>query len=418
MNPTPVPRPTPHCVRTVDEIRGQFPALASDWAFFDHAGGSPPARFAIDRMARYMSETPFQHGASYPLSQQAVAGFVEGRAAAARLLNAAPDEVALGPSSTTLVARLARAIAPSLAPGDEIVVTNLDHETNITPWRRLEEQGVRIREWKFREEDQALHPEDLDELLSDRTRLVACTHCSNLIGTIHDVPEIARRVHAAGAKLCVDGVAFAPHRRIDVRALDVDFYFFSTYKTFGPHAAALFVRADHLPDLTTQGFFFQPTGSPKVLEPGSVPHELAAGLTGVTEYLAWLAGDGPGGTQISDATLDIAWGCIEARERELVRPLLTLLEDHPRVELYGLANPDDARRVSTVSFTVEGRQSSELPAALDERKLAARFGHFYAHRAVEALGLHERDGVVRVSLLHINDQREIERLVTALGEIL
>jgi len=418
MNPTFQPQTTTHRVRSVDEIREQFPALASDWAFFDHAGGSPPARQVIDRVARYMSEVPFQHGASYPLSQQAVAGFDAGRASMARMLNATPGEVALGPSSTTLVARLARSLAPSLAPGDEVVVTNLDHETNITPWRRLEAQGVRIREWAFRDEDQALHPEDLDELLSDRTRLVACTHCSNLIGTIHDVPEIARRVHAAGAKLCVDGVAYAPHRRIDIRALDVDFYVFSTYKTFGPHAAALFVRADNLPSLATQGFFFQPTSNPKILEPGSTPYELVGGLAGVTDYLAWLAGQESDGSQITDSALETAWNGIEARERELLRPLLGLLADHPRVTLYGLADGDDPRRVPTVSFSVEGRQASEIPAALHEHKLAVRFGHFYAHRAVEALGLHDRGGVVRASLLHINDEAEIERLVAALDEVL
>lgn len=419
MNPTASPRPaTSAGSRSLDEVRALFPALASDWAFFDHAGGSPPARFAIDRVARYMAETPFQHGASYPQSETAVRGLEEGRRAMARFMNAGFDEVALGPSSTVLAARLARALAPSFAPGDEVVVTNLDHETNIAPWRRLEERGVRVIEWGFRLEDGALHPEDLDELLSERTRLVACTHCSNLIGTIHDVSEIARRVHAAGAQLCVDGVAYAPHRRIDVRALDVDYYFFSTYKTYGPHAAALFARREHLSNLASQGFFFQPTGSPKILEPGSVPYELAAGLAGITDYLAWLAGEEPTGADITDETLAKAWRIIEERERAVVRPLLDFLASRQEVTLYGLADADDPRRVPTVVFSVEGRPSSEIPAALDREKLAVRFGHFYAHRAVDALGLHDRDGVVRASLLHLNEEDEAGRLVAALERAL
>ena len=278
-----------------------------------------------------MSELPFQHGASYPHSQRAVEAVTAGRAAMALLMNATPAEVALGPSSTALVARLARSLAPGLAAGDEVIVTDLDHETNVAPWRRLEERGVRIVEWRFRGEDQALHAEDLDALLSERTRLVACTHCSNLIGTIHDVAEVARRVHAAGALLCVDGVAFAPHRRIDVRALDVDFYVFSTYKTYGPHAAALFVRSDHIDQLASQGFFFQQNEDARILEPGGVPYELAAGLPGIVEYLAWLAGSDA--LVPSTETLESAWRSIAGRERELVAPLLAFLSQHPRVTL-------------------------------------------------------------------------------------
>lgn len=414
MNPSPA---SVGRLRSIAETRGRFPALSSEWAFFDHAGGSPPSDFAIQRVARYMSEVPFQHGASYESSREAVERLEVGRSAAARLMNARPSEVALGPSSTVLAARLARALGPTFAEGDEIIVTNLDHEANIAPWRRLEERGLRVREWRFRDADQALHPEDLDELLTERTRLVACTHCSNLIGTVHDIAEIARRTHEAGALLCVDGVAFAPHRRIDVRALGADFYFFSTYKTYGPHAGALFVREDHLSRLASQGFSFQPAGTVKTLEPGSVSHELAAGLAGITDYLDWLAGsDGGDGDGAED--LERAWQIITEREREVLRPLLTLLATHPRVRLYGLCDPDDSNRVPTVSFTVNGMLSSSVPGALDEKKLALRFGSFYARRAVEALGLDPDQGVVRASLLHLNSDEEVARLVEALDQLL
>jgi cysteine desulfurase family protein (TIGR01976 family) len=402
----------------VQAARAHFPALAGEWALFDNAGGSVPARAVIERIDRYLRTIPVQHGASYALSRDAERAVEAGRRAAACLVGADPDEVVLGASSTALVRLLARALLPRFEPGDEVVVTNLDHESNIGPWRALEANGVRVREWGFRPDTLTLELADLEPLLSERTRLVCFTHCSNVVGTVHDVAAIAARARAVGAWTCVDGVAFAPHRRVDVRALGVDFYFASLYKTFGPHQALLFGRRELLTRAASQGHFFQdPTDIPHTLEPGNVNYELTASLPGITEYLTTLDG-GPPDPEPDGARLEGVFERIAAHERALAEPLLAFLAAHPRVTLHGAETADSSARVPTISFTVDGMRSSELPPRLDERKLAVRFGHFYAYRAVRAMGLLERDGVVRVSLMHYNTSSEVARLVDALDELL
>jgi selenocysteine lyase/cysteine desulfurase len=213
--------------------RAQFPALDTDWALLDNAGGTVPARQVIARVAEYMARWPVQHGASYPLSVEAVERVAAGRAAAARLVGADADEVALGPSATVLLRRLAEALSPLWAAGDEVVVTDLDHEANIGPWRALAAQGIVVREWGLSRASAALELADLEPLLNARTRLVAFTHCANVVGTIHDARAIVARVHAAGALACVDGVAYAPHRRVDVRALGADVYAVSLTRSSG-----------------------------------------------------------------------------------------------------------------------------------------------------------------------------------------
>jgi cysteine desulfurase family protein (TIGR01976 family) len=332
------------------------------------------------------------------------------------LLGAGPEEVVLGPSSTALVQLLAHSLRPSWREGDEVVVTNVDHETNVGPWRALEASGIVVREWRMRLETCALHPEDLEPLLNDRTRLVAFSHCSNIVGTVHDVAHIASRVRAGGALSCVDGVAFAPHRRVDVKALGVDFYFASLYKVYGPHMAALFGRRKALLACRSANHFFVPEDAVALkLEPGNVNYELTASLAGILEYFVELGeqlGLGP--------SLDLA-GCFERigeHESELVRPLLAFLEQHPRTRIIGSPTPDANHRVPTVSFVAGDRLSSDVTAQLDRRQLATRFGHFYAYRLVRDLGLLEQDGVVRISLAHYNTADEVERLIEALDEVL
>lgn len=402
----------------IDFVRAQFPALDSPWALFDNAGGSVPARQVIERVHAHLARMPVQLGASYELSRDAGAAVDAGRAAAARLLNADPGEVVLGSSSTANAALLARALVPLWAEGDEVIVTDLDHETNIGPWRRLQERGIVVREWRLRPETAALELEDLEPLLNERTRLVAFTHCSNVVGRIHDVHTIAARIRSAGALSCVDGVAYAPHRRVDVRALGVDFYLCSLYKVYGPHLSALYGRRELLEGLAGQNHFFIGEDEvPYKLEPGSVCYELTAGLPGIVEYLQELARRCGGNGSSGDA-LATAFELITARERELAAPLLAYLAGHPRVTLIGPATDDPAQRVPTIAFTVQGRRSSEIAPLLDKRHLAVRWGHFYAHRAIESLGLAERDGIVRVSMLHYNTGEEVERLVSALDDVL
>lgn len=400
----------------LDFVRAAFPALDTPWALFDNAGGSVPAKQVIDRVATYMSRHAVQLGASYELSVAASAAVHSGRETAARLFNAEIDEVVLGPSTTALMGRLAAALAPNWREGDEVIVTNLDHEANIGAWRRLAERGIVVREWRFHPETMRLEIEDLDALLSERTKLVAFTHCANVVGTIHDVAAITQRVKAAGALSCVDGVAFAPHRRVDVKALGVDFYIASLYKVFGPHVGILYGRREVL--LAGRGVnhaFVDENEVPYKYEPGGVVHEVAAGVAGIGDYLD--AVDRHHGGDISDAPgirTARAFKLFETAEAELVAPLMSFLKGAPRVRIVGSDSADASVRVATVAFTVEGKHASELPAALDQKNVAIRFGHFYARRAIEAAGLLDQGGVVRASILHYNTPDEVSRLIEAL----
>lgn len=401
-------------------VRRQFPGLSPEWAFFDNAGGSAPLGTVIDRAAAYMRRGSPQLGASHAPSARATAEVADGHRAAERLVNADPGEVVLGASTTANLQLLARALRPNWGSATEVVVTNLDHEANIGAWRALEGHGILVREWRCRPDTHTLHADDLENLLTPRTRLVAFTHCSNVVGGIHDAAAIVRRIHAGGALACIDGVAFAPHRLVDVKALDADFYAASLYKTFGPHLALLYGRRELLRHARSQNHFFVGEDEvPYKLEPGSVPHELAAALAAVPEYLLDLEARLPGGGAGSERErLARAFHAIAAHESALVAPLLEFLGARRGVRVVGEASADPARRVPTVSFTVEGRDAASIPPALDAQGVAVRHGHFYARRAIEAMGLLERGGVVRVSMAHYNSPEEVSRLVAALDRVL
>lgn len=400
----------------VDHARSFFPALATDWALLDNAGGVVPPRTVLERIFEYGAAMQVQLGATHELSVRAGAAVAAGRAAVATLLGADPDEIVLGSSTTMNVYVLARALAPLLAPGDAVVVTDLDHEANVGAWRRLAERGVEIREWKMRPESAALHVDDLEPLLDRRTRLIAFTHCSNLVGEILDPRPVVERARAIGAMTCVDGVAFAPHRRVDVRALDVDFYLVSLYKVFGPHSGALYARRDRLLELRGQNhFFIGEDALPYKLTPGNVNHELTASLSGISEYLAALhERHWPGVEGAPAARLERVWDLVARHEETLVEPLLAWLRGHPRVRLLGPTSSSRDVRTSIVSFVVDGMAPRDVVRETDARRVAIRHGDFYARRAVDALSLGDRGGVVRASLVHYNTPSEVERLVGAL----
>lgn len=404
----------------IRHARTFFPALETPWAFFDNAGGSVPARQVIDRVAAHMRTTGVQLGASHDLSVAASAGVQAGRQATARLFHADVDEMVLGPSATALTGRVATALAATWKAGDEVIVTNLDHEANIGAWRRLEERGIVLKEWCFRPETMMLEMEDLDGLLTERTKLVAFTHCANVVGMIHDVPAITAKIRAAGALSYVDGVAYAPHRRVDVQALGADFYVVSLYKVFGPHVGALFGRRDALlAGRNLNHFFVGEDEVPYKYEPGGVMHEAVAGLAGISDYVDAIDVHHGGSASDPEALrTERAFDLFADAESALVAPLLNYLAEAPNVRLLGSASPERGQRVPTVAFTVEGRHASEIPAALDQEQVAVRFGHFYAHRAIEALGLQGQGGIVRASLLHYNEPDEVERLIVALDRVL
>ncbi|MBI2587028.1 MAG: aminotransferase class V-fold PLP-dependent enzyme, partial [Rhodospirillales bacterium] len=274
----------------LDFVRGLYPARCWEWAFFENAGGSYVPESVIQRVTAYMRETQVQPGASFAASATAAERMALGQRLMAEMVGADTDEIIIGPSTTINVYVLANALKPLIGPEGEIIVTNLDHEANIGAWRRLAERGVTVREWRVDPATGELRVNDLDRLLNGNTRLVCFSHCSNILGGINDVAAIVRHIHDAGAMACVDGVAFAAHRALDVKALDVDFYALSFYKLFGPHLAMMYGKREHLLKARTQNhFFIADDDIPLKLNPGGPNHEFTAALAGVAVYFEALA---------------------------------------------------------------------------------------------------------------------------------
>ncbi len=400
----------------VERARRRFPALDQDWVLMDNAGGAAVLDSVIERMSEYMRTTPVQLGASYALSRLAVERQTQAATETAMLINAAsPDEIVFGPSSSALLSRLARAIASQLAPGDEVIVSQADHESNITPWVRLAEHGIVIRTWPVDIEAGRLDQDALDGLLNERTRLVCMGHTSNILGAAEPVADVARRVHTAGARLVVDGVAWAPHRLTDVRACDADFYVFSGYKVFGPHMAVLYGKADLLLGLDNINLeFLDREAVPYKLQPGGYCYEAAYGFGAVPDYLLEHAphGDTP------REKLAAAWQSMAEHESRLAARLLDYLTGRADVTIHGPQVADPDVRLPIVSFTAENRDSAEIVTTVDAAKIGIRFGDFHARRLIDHLGLRAQNGVVRVSMAHYNTLEEVDRLIVALDQAL
>lgn len=397
-------------------VRKQFPGLAGGYAFMDNAGGSMVLKAVADRVADYLLNSSVQLGASYRPSVEAGERVMQARRSVMQLINAAhPEEVIMGGSTTHLLQILCRAIAPSIGPGDEIIVTNCDHEANIGPWVRLcEDRGATLRVWQVAPDSCELELDDLQALLGEKTRYVAVTHASNILGSINPVAEIARRVHAVGAKLCVDAVAYAPHRLVDVQASGADFYVYSFYKTFGPHFAVLWGRRDLLLEFPSLNhFFIGQEVVPYKLQPGNVNYELSFGCIGITDYLLDI-GERLDAQGSERERMQAAFDAFEVQEDALAERLLAFLRQCPGVRIIGKTSTPG--RVPTISFVVAGVRSEAVVLKVDEHRIGIRFGDFYARRLIEALGLAPLGGVVRVSLAHYNTLEEIDRLITALDQ--
>ncbi|GJM43938.1 MAG: cysteine desulfurase-like protein [Gemmatimonadota bacterium] len=399
-------------------VRGQFPALEDEWTFLDNAGGSQILEPVLRRIREYLVTSNVQHGASYDVSALAMDRVAEATAAMAGFVNASPAEIVMGPSTTQLLHNLALCLGRTLAEGDEVIVTDCDHEANIGAWRRLEERGVRVRTWKVRPESWSLELDDLRALLTDRTRWVALTHASNVIGTIHPVREISRVVHDAGAMVCVDGVAFAPHRRIDVRDLDVDFYALSFYKVYGPHYAMLYGKQEHLLRLPgINHFFIGPGQVPYKFQPGGVNYELCHGMLGLEDYARDFASVHRQGDTASAEPVELMFDLVARHEEKLAARLLDFLNGKPRARVIGLPESDRRKRVPTVSFVVDGVPSDEISRRIDDHRIGIRHGDFYARRLAEALGYAPESGFVRVSMVHYNTLPEIDALIRGLDPL-
>ncbi len=410
---------SPMQLLNLSAIRAEFPALGSDCIYLDNAGGSQVLRRVADRIHDYLITTSVQLGASYAQSQRASEKVLSARRAVAEMINAAhDDEVVMGPATTALMFILTHALLPGIAAGDEIIVTNTDHEANIGGWMRLKQAGAEIKIWEVNRDSLMLELDDLDRILSTRTRWVAMTHASNVLGSVNPVAEVARRVHAVGGRLCVDGVAYAPHRLVDVQSSGADIYVFSFYKVFGPHYAVLWGHRDLLLSLPSLNHHF--IGSedlPYKLQPGNVNFELSWGCAGIADYLHDV-GTALGAAGSRRQCMQTAFDAFARHEDRLAEKLLAYLRGQPGVRIIGHERVDEGNRMPTISFVVAGRHSESIVRHVDKFNIGIRFGDFYARRLIEALGLQTQGGVVRVSMAHYNTAEEIDRLIGCLEEVM
>lgn len=397
-----------------EEVRAQFPALAGGFAFLDNAGGAQVPGAVADAVRSYMVETYVQVGGRYPQSVRATETVERAREFTSLLMGGQDGVVALGPSTSALLRHLGDAIGLTLRPGDELVVAESNHEANIGPWVRLERLGARVVWWQPDPETGLLRAKDLDRLLTDRTRVVALPHASNILGAEEDLAGAVVRAHSVGALVVADGVAYAPHRRMRVSDWGADFYAFSCYKVFGPHLAALWGRREAMEGLTGPNHFFLPK-EPVChrWELGGVDHEACAGWLQVGGYLAFLAG-----SDVCDAgTVDSAYAEIQRLEAEPMEFLLDFLRTRPGVSIVGPRSFGPGR-LPTVSFVSRRAANRDLVDAAARAGLGIKHGHFYAYRLMEALGLEPQEGVTRVSLAHYNTAAEVSRLCAALEPLL
>ncbi len=405
----------------IDFIRQQFPAFSEPslkgFAHFENAGGTYACGQMVDLLDRYYRETKVQPYYGFEPSHVAGQQMDRARERMAEWLNVATDEVHFGPSTSQNTYVIAQALRQYLKPGDEIIVTNQDHEANVGAWRRLEAEGFVIREWQVDPETAELNPADLDKLLNDRTRVVAFTHCSNIVGSVHPVREWTDKIHAAGALAIVDGVSYAGHGLPDVDALGADIYLFSLYKVYGPHLGVMVMRTAVNEQLPYQGHFFNEDHPTDRFTPAGPDHAQIASVNGVIDYFEAVYSHHFGGDEVAATKKTSAVRALfQHAERRNLQPLLDFISNRQGVRLIGKAVTK--HRAPTVSLTVEGRDPAEIAAELASQKIGIGNGNCYAYRIMGALGIPPDEGVVRLSLVHYTRAEEVSRLIEALDRTL
>ena len=401
-------------------VRRQFPSLNGEWIYMDNAGGSQILKSVADNISKYLLNFNVQLGASYKISQTATEAVAEGAAMTAEFINAADQsEVIIGSSTTMLIRILSLCLGRTFRPGDEIIVTNCDHEANIGAWVDLHQQGIIIKWWKINPDTFKLELRDLKKLMTDKTKLVAATHTSNILGTLNPIKDWAEYVHEHNAFICIDGVAHAPHRAIDVQESGVDFYAFSFYKVYGPHLAMLYGKKELLLNIPgINHFFIGNEDIPYKFQPGSVNYELSYGIIGLRDYFnSFAAAHNFSGKSFRENVL-FTYNLIAEHEEILAARLLDYLNSKSNVKIIGESTASKNVRVPTISFMVDNTNSDSITLKVDESKIGIRFGDFYARRLIDDLGLSERNGVVRVSMLHYNSLEEVDKLIAALDSII
>jgi len=418
-------------------IRAQFPALAQTVnghpaAFLDGPGGTQVPQRVIDAISDYLRRDNANTGGAYATSRNTDAMLAEARTAMADFLNCGADEIVFGPNMTTLTYAMSRAIGRDLGPGDEILVTRLDHDANVTPWLALAEdckrndKGVTIRWAEIHEEDCTLDLADLASKINEKTRLVAVGYASNAVGTINPVKEIVRLAHAAGALAYVDAVHYGPHGLIDVAALDCDFLVCSTYKFFGPHMGVLFGKREHLARLRPYKVRPLTDAIPNRWEWGTLNHECIAGIAACVDYIADLGRrvlpqSGAQSPTRRDAIV-AAFEAIHHYEHGLMAHLIAGLKNIPSLKLYGITNPARfAERCPTLALRVVNQTADQTPLALatklGDRGFFTWDGNYYALNLTERLDVEKSGGFLRIGLVHYNTVEEVDRLLAALNQI-
>jgi cysteine desulfurase family protein (TIGR01976 family) len=403
-------------------VREQFPSLKVEVggkpaAFLDGPAGTQVPRQVMDAIQNYLTNANANTYGTFATSRRTNEMILAVRGAMADFLNCAAEEVVFGQNMTTIALGLARAIGRELKAGDEIVVTTLDHDANVGPWRALEEKGVVVRQVDIREADCTLDLEDLAKKITAKTKVVAVGYASNMVGTINPVAQITRMAHDAGALMFVDAVHYAPHGLVDVKALDCDFLACSPYKFFGPHMGTLYGKREHLERFKPYKMRPATNVSPECWETGTQVHELIAGIGAAVDYIAELGRWCNPTAKTRREALAAAYRTTVPYEHTLLVKLLDGLEKLPGIQVFGIT--DRARfdeRCSTVSFRIGEHNPTEIAGFLGDRGIFTWDGNFYALNLSERLGVEQKGGVLRVGLIHYNTAQEVDRLLEALHE--
>ena len=409
-------------------IRAQFPSLAQTVnghpaAFLDGPGGTQVPQRVIDAISNYLRRDNANTGGAYSTSRHTDAMIAEARAAMADFLNCAADEIVFGQNMTSLTYAMSRAIGRDLGPGDEILVTRLDHDANVSPWLALEEKGVTIRWAEIHEQDCTLDLDDLASKINKNTKLVAVGYASNAVGTVNPVKKIVSLAHAVGALVYVDAVHYGPHGLIDVADLDCDFLACSTYKFFGPHMGVLFGKREHLARLRPYKVRPLTDAVPNRWEWGTLNHECIAGITACVDYIAALGRPSSAARPSARrAAIVAAFEAIHRYEFTLMTRLFAGLSKIQNIKIYGITDPARfAERCPTIALRVENQNSDQTPLALATRLGDRGFftwdGNYYALNLTEQLDVEKSGGFLRIGLVHYNTVEEVDRLLEVLREI-
>jgi cysteine desulfurase family protein (TIGR01976 family) len=404
-------------------VRSQFPSLSQTVnghpaTFLDGPGGTQVPQRVIDAISDYLKRDNANTCGAYATSRHTDAMIAGARSAMADFLGCDANEVVFGPNMTSLTFAISRSIGRELGAGDEIVLTHLDHDANVSPWRALEERGVTIHMAEIHDDDCTLDMDDLARKLTDRTKLVAVGYASNAVGTINDVKEIVRLAHQHGAMAYIDAVHYAPHGPIDVRALDCDFLVCSTYKFFGPHMGVLYGKREQLKRLEPYKVRANTNAIPNRWEWGTLNHECIAGITACVDYLADLGRHANSSASTRRVAVLAAYEAIQKHERGLMESLIRGLLAIPGLKLYGIGDRKRFdHRCPTIAVRIKGHTPLELATQLGERGFFTWDGNYYALNLSERLDVEKDGGFLRIGLAHYNTAEEVERLMAALREI-